>query len=95
MDEFLNGEMEEAEWSWIEPHAKRDGVIVIGPELQIELVAKKIAEDNKKQVTEWVKAGTMTKPTREQLTAWAKTPKKVFVVRIVQPYVLIQEPVVH
>jgi hypothetical protein len=94
MDDFEKA-INEAEWSWVEPHLKRDAVIVVSVSLDLADVAEKIATDDKKRVEDWITHGVVGKPNVVQIETWTKTPRKKFLTVIVQPYVLIQEYLVH
>jgi hypothetical protein len=91
----LEETLDEADWSWFAPHLKRDALILISIELDIVTVGEKIAQDDKAQVTEWIRNGKISKPTPQQIEDWNKSPEKKFLSLIVQPYVLAQEYVVH
>ena len=84
--------LDEAAWEWLQPHAKRDVVIVVVPPLELVDVGAAIASDDTTTVTRWINEQQIQKPSAEQLTAWNEEPKKRFQALIVQPYVLIQEP---
>ncbi len=90
-DLYLNGELESAQWAWINPHANRDRVIILAASLDIAAVAKAFVDDDQIQVQAWITAGKITKPSLSQLETWRKEPAKEFRVRIVQPWVIVQE----
>jgi hypothetical protein len=94
VDDFEKA-INEAEWSWIEPHLKRDAVIVVAVSLDLAVVAEKVATDDKKKMEFWITQGLIGKPGVVQVETWAKTPQKKFLTVIVQPYVLVQEYFVH
>lgn len=91
LNEKLAQDVAEITWQDLLPHAKRDAVIVIQEELELLEVATAIAEDNTASVQGWIGNQSISKPTAEQLTAWNQTPQKLFVVLIVQPFVIIKE----
>lgn len=93
--EILQESLDEAEWSWLEPHLERDALILISVELDLLGVGEKIAQDDQLQVAEWIQKGLISKPSVFQLDEWKKKPDKKFLTLVVQPYVLAQEHLVH
>jgi hypothetical protein len=91
----LKETLDEAEWTWLRPHVARDALIVVKPDLDLLEVAVKVARDEKKQIQDWIARGWIGKPSHDQLTAWEKAPTKRFLSVVVQPYVLIQEQMLH
>lgn len=89
--ETLNKDVANISWTDILPHAKRDAVIVVKPELDLLEVAEAIARDNTSSVQEWIAARSIAKPTAEQLTKWNDNPQKQFTASIVQPFVVVKE----
>lgn len=87
--EFLKENLNEAEWSWIQPHALRDAVIVVGAPLELLVVGEQIANNNTQQVGEWIQQGLLRKPSKQEIQFWDQTPTQKFQTLIVQPYVLI------
>ena len=86
---------DEAEWTWLKTHAQRDAVIIVAPKLPLLDAAYEIANDHTDQIQEWIQSGLLSKPTAEQIKAWDQNPVKRFMSLVVQPYVLIQELVLH
>jgi hypothetical protein len=84
--------LDEAEWNWLMPHAKRDSVIVVNQELDLVDVGVAIANDNVPSVQRWIAESLIAKPTPDQLATWNNDQTKRFIALIVQPYVLVQEP---
>ncbi len=93
--EQLEETLDESEWSWLMPHLARDSVILVSHELDLLVVGEKVSRDDKESVQQWIASGKLSKPTREQIEAWSKTPGKKFLTLIVQPYVLAQEHLLH
>jgi hypothetical protein len=91
----LKENLDEAEWSWLKPHVMRDAVVIVHPQLDLVHVADAIANNQVKQVEVWLSQGLLTKPTAEQIKEWDQIPSKRFISLIVQPYVLIQELLMH
>lgn len=79
------------DWQDIIPHAKRDVVIVVNPELDLVMVGEAIAKDNSSLVNNWIQEAQIAKPSREQLTQWNNNPQTQFTTLIVQPYVIVQK----
>ena len=91
LKERLKKDVAEISWKDLQPHAKRDAVIVVKSELDLPEVAVAIAEDNTTLVQGWIGDRSIAKPTSEQLTNWNSTLQKQFTVLIVQPFVIVQE----
>ena len=92
VSEELAGVVDEAEWQWLEPHALRDGVILVAPTLELVEVGRAVAGDHAERIRTWLAQGLIGKPTPEQLRRWKLSPQRRFFSLIVQPYVLIQDP---
>lgn len=80
---------------WLKPHAERDALILVARELDLIEVGNKLAEDDVKALEAWISKGLVSKPSMQQIELWDSTPNKRFMSVIVQPYVLIQEALVH
>ena len=91
LQEKLAKDIADISWTDILPHAKRDAVIVVEPELDLSEVATAIAQDNTTLVRGWISQQAIAKPTAQQLTQWNDNPQKQFTVLIVQPFVVIKE----
>lgn len=87
----LAGRMGEAEWDWLMPHADRDALVLVSPDLDLVDVGAAIANDDTEPVQDWIDQRLLCKPTSQQLTRWNSTPQKRFKALILQPYVLIQD----
>jgi hypothetical protein len=85
--------LDEAEWQWLIPHVQRDAVVVVAPELDLLDVGVVIASDNVSSVQLWIGEQLIYKPSAAQLADWNGDRTKRFNTLIVQPYVLVQEPV--
>ncbi|MBD2578785.1 DUF2288 family protein [Oscillatoria sp. FACHB-1406] len=83
--------LDEAQWDWIMPHAKRDAAIVVSPELDLLDVGVAIANNEVSRVQDWIERQLIQKPSLDQLSEWNENPSKRFKAIIVQPYVAIQE----
>ncbi|MFB2980421.1 DUF2288 domain-containing protein [Microseira sp. BLCC-F43] len=87
----LAATLDEAEWTWLCPHAKRDSLIVVATGLDLVDVGVAIANDNVPSVQRWIGEQLIYKPSDIQKEAWNSNPTQRFNALIVQPYVLIQE----
>ncbi|HIK15473.1 MAG TPA: DUF2288 domain-containing protein [Leptolyngbyaceae cyanobacterium M33_DOE_097] len=83
--------LDEAEWDWLEPHAKRDSVILVNHDLNLVDVGEAIANDNVTSVQRWIAEALIQKPSPQQISDWNQNRTKRFNALIVQPYVLVQE----
>ncbi len=91
LKEKLKQDVADISWQDLQPHAKRDAIIVIKDELDLTEVAVAIAEDDAALVQGWIGDQSVSKPTSEQLTQWNQTPEKQFIALIVQPFVVVKE----
>jgi hypothetical protein len=91
----LEQKIDEAEWAWLEPHLKRNAVILVAVDLELAEVASTVAADDKARVAEWIQSGKLAKPSAQQVEAWSQVPAKKFLSVVVQPYVLVQEFSIH
>ena len=82
--------LDEAEWEWLMPHAKRDAIVIVAPELNLLDVGVAIASDDKASVESWINQQQLSKPSPEQLSDWGNEPTRRVKALIVQPYVLVQ-----
>jgi hypothetical protein len=87
----LKESLDQAEWSWLSPHADRDAVIVVSNELDLLDVGMAIANDHSAAVQDWIARSQLYKPSVEQKIVWDTNQSKRFNALIVRPYVLIQE----
>lgn len=85
--------LDEAEWNWLVPHVQRDAVVVVATELDLLDVGVAIASDNVSSIQNWIGEQLIQKPSHTQLAQWNSDRTKRFNTLIVQPYVLVQEPV--
>ncbi len=83
--------LDEAEWEWLIPHAKRDAVVVVAQQLDLIDVGVAIAQDDVAIVQNWISEALIAKPTLTQLSDWNSDRTKRFSTLIVQPYVLVQQ----
>ncbi|MEM8831194.1 MAG: DUF2288 domain-containing protein [Cyanobacteria bacterium P01_G01_bin.19] len=91
LQEKLSQDIADISWQDLLPHAKRDAVIVVKPELNLAEVAVAIAQDNTSAVQNWIANRSVAKPTSDQLSEWNDNPQKQFTTLIVQPFVVVQE----
>lgn len=84
-----------AEWQNLIPHAARDNVVLVNPELDLLEVGVAVALDNVSSVQRWISEALITKPTIEQLQNWERDRSHQFLALIVQPYVLIQDKLIQ
>ncbi len=79
-------------WAVLEPHVKRDAVVVVNPDLDLVDVGVAIATDNTQAVARWINEQLIGKPTAKQLSQWNEGSASHwhFTSLIVQPYVLVK-----
>jgi len=61
--ESLSKDVADITWKDLQPHAKRDAIIVIKDELELSEVAAAITEDNTTSVQGWISSQSIAKPT--------------------------------
>lgn len=83
--------LDEAEWEWLIPHAQRDAIVMVDPQLNLLDVGVAIASDQLSKVQNWISEQQIYKPSPEQLATWNAEPTHRFTALIVQPYVLVQD----
>lgn len=91
----LKRTLDEAEWSWLKPHAERDAVILVAAGLDLLEVARAVAGNDSSKVQRWMEKGQLSKPTLDQMSVWDRAPERRFLSVVVQPFVLIQELLAH
>lgn len=91
LKERLEKDVANISWKDLQPHARRDAVIIVTQNLELSEVAVAIAEDNTVSVKDWIGNSAIAKPTAEQLTDWNQQPEKQFTALIVQPFVVVKE----
>lgn len=87
----LAGMIDEVEWKWLIPHAKRNAIVVVIKELDLLDVGVAIANDQVTSVERWIREQLIYKPSPTQLATWNQNSDHQFTALIVQPYVLVQE----
>lgn len=80
-----------ARWDWLQPHARRDAIVVVAGEANLLDVGAAMAADRVDAVRAWIEDGTIHKPTSDQIAAWDGEPDKSFNALIVAPFVLVEE----
>ncbi|MFE1747311.1 DUF2288 domain-containing protein [Coleofasciculus sp. H7-2] len=83
--------IDEAEWNWLMPHAEREAVVIVVPELDLLDVGVAIANDDVSSVQHWIGEQLIYKPSEAQKQDWNDNKNKRFSALIVSPYVLVQE----
>ncbi|HIG83587.1 MAG TPA: DUF2288 family protein [Verrucomicrobia bacterium] len=86
LDKYLG----EVTWQYLEPHFRNGSLIYIDKSLCIKDVANAFAQDDKKKVAEWLKAGDALKPGQAHAKYWEKS-NSTFTALVVSPFVIIQE----
>ena len=86
----LFAEIHRVDWKPLAPHAKRGGLVVVAPELDLIEVGLAVARDDGRQVQDWMEAHQLRRPTEDEVEAWRGEAEERFTALIVQPYVLVQ-----
>lgn len=88
--EKLRHESGIAKWSLLRDHIERDATFIVASGTDMIEVAYQIAQDNTKQVSQWLDEGQLVKPSPEQIADWQNSQPNFSSV-VVAPFVLIQE----
>jgi hypothetical protein len=91
----LAEEIHHVDFGPLEPHAKRGGLMLVDPQLDLLDVAVAIAMDRSDAVRVWMEGQQLSRPTVGQLDGWRKESQERFKAVIVQPYVLVQADPEH
>ena len=89
--EKLAGEVGSIDWVLLAPHARRDALILIQPEVDLVDAAYAIARDDSAQVAQWVATSKLAKPTLEDFTRFEGSAKTYFQFVVIHPYVVATE----
>ena len=90
----LQKQIAEVDWKDLIPHAQRDAIVIVHPPLDLIDAGCAIAEDKSSMVQNWISEQLLQKPTAQQLSDWNSDPTQKFRTIIIQPFVLINLPVV-
>ena len=83
-------EIQRVDWKPLGPHAKRGGLVLVDPQLDLLEVAVAVARDDRAKVQRWMSEQQLSKPTEAQIESWKEEADERFTVAIVQPYVLVR-----
>jgi len=86
----LAEQIHRVDWKPLAPHAKRGGLVMVDPRLDLLEVGVAIARDDGARVQQWMAAQQLRRPTPTEAEAWSEDTGERFTVVIVQPYVLAQ-----
>jgi hypothetical protein len=86
----ITAQIGEAPWSALEPHAARQALFYVAPELTLTEVGVALAEDQKELVARWLASGLLKRPAAEAIATY-RASGGVFRFVIIQPFVLFQE----
>lgn len=90
--EELAATVGEVPWDALRPHLERDALILVNGSLDLADAGHALARDNAPLVREWISSGKIGKPNPSQLALWdAERHSRMFLILVIQPYVLIQE----
>ena len=86
----LQENLDESEWEWLIPHAKRDAIIVVKKGLELIEVGAAVAADDTGKIKVWISKDLIAKPSTEEIDQWNRNRTKRFNTLIIQPYVLVK-----
>ena len=94
VDEFKSkfvNEIEQADWSMLKDHYKRDALFLVDQSLDLCDVAVALAMDKKHFVEHWLSEKLIIRPSEDQAKDWEEKKFEKFTnFLIIQPYVIAQ-----
>ncbi|MGD8862992.1 MAG: DUF2288 domain-containing protein [Myxococcales bacterium] len=87
----LQSELAQVGWRDLRQHAGRGALFLVGAGLSLLEATLAIARDDKAAVEAWLRDGSLSRPTPQQLADWESEPDKPFESLIVQPFVIARE----
>jgi hypothetical protein len=95
----IRGRLEETvgpvPYSDLVAHLGRDAVFVVSTAVSLVECGVSIALDDVEVVQGLIARGELRKPSAAERTSWAATPERTWTAVVVQPFVLVQDPVGH
>ena len=88
--EKLAGERSVSTWKGFIPDTLTKSLFLVSPGLDLIEVGVQVALDHTAEVKEWIEAGLLTRPSKEQINQW-KHFGSLFTFIIVAPFVFFQE----
>jgi len=88
--ENFKKDLAEVTWRDLRFHLQKDAIILVEDSLDLVDVAVDVANDNKDQVSLWIAAGKLKKPSKELIDQWEAQQESPFRMLIAQPYILAQ-----
>lgn len=85
----LASEVSVSTWKGLMPDLLTRALIIVAPHLDLVEVGVQVALDNTDRVKEWIEAGSLARPTKEQISEWEST-GSLFRFIIVAPFVFFQ-----
>ena len=79
-------------FSDLRAHADRDALFVVAPSVALVDCAVAVAPDDVATVGRWIESGELRKPSRAERDAWPLATERRWNARVVQPFVLVQDP---
>lgn len=86
----LARELMATEWRMLAMHYRRDALFMVRRSVSLLDAAVAVAEDRTEEVRGWLEAGSLARPSPEEIEAWEAESGTKFVSAVVQPYVLAQ-----
>jgi hypothetical protein len=74
-------------------HLARDAVFVVAASVSLVDCGVAVGTDDVTAVERWISSGELRKPSKAERQAWSSEPGRTWTAIIVQPFVLIQDPV--
>lgn len=86
----LMGEVTVSTWKGLIPDMLARSLFIVSPGIDLVEVGVQVALDRTATVKEWIDAGKLSRPSREQIEEW-ETTGSLFRFIIMQPFVFFQE----
>lgn len=88
--EKLQKDIDESDWSLLQPHYERQAIFILSEEIDIAAAGVAMAQDNVETVKSWMENQKLSQPKKEDAEAWGNDLQQRFKFLIIQPYVLVQ-----
>ncbi len=86
----FRSKIDETDWYPLEIHHTNGALFIVSEDLELEVVAQAVSQDDVSTVKAWLESGKLTRPSAEQVEVWRQDPyAKLGRFIIVAPYVFL------
>ncbi|MET3131435.1 hypothetical protein AAKU55_001697 [Oxalobacteraceae bacterium GrIS 1.11] len=90
----VNRETARLTWNELEKHFASGNMVFVAGDLDLVDVAVRISHDDKSAIVQWMADGKVMKVSDQQAQNWQAENASLWAV-VVNPFILVQQPVVH